>query len=60
MIATATKEYKALLAETAPRQIHTESENEVAIQQLEKLTEKRSPSCRASVDRVADRSYRGF
>jgi HTH-type transcriptional regulator / antitoxin HigA len=44
VIATATKEYKALLAETAPRPIHTESENEVAIQQLEKLTEKRSPS----------------
>ena len=37
MTATAVKEYKTLLAEAVPKPIHTEQENELAIQQLEKL-----------------------
>jgi HTH-type transcriptional regulator/antitoxin HigA len=44
MTATAMKEYKTLLAETAPRPIRTEAENELAIQQLEKLADKSKPS----------------
>jgi HTH-type transcriptional regulator/antitoxin HigA len=42
--ATAMKEYKALLAETVPKPIHTEAENELAIQQLEKLADNSKPS----------------
>jgi antitoxin component HigA of HigAB toxin-antitoxin module len=42
--ATALKEYKTLLAETVPRAIHTEAENELAIQQLEKLADSSKPS----------------
>jgi HTH-type transcriptional regulator / antitoxin HigA len=37
MTATAVKEYKTLLAQTAPRPIHTVEENDLAIQQLEEL-----------------------
>ena len=37
MTATAVKEYKTLLAQSAPRPIHTEAENKLAIQQLEEL-----------------------
>jgi len=37
MTATAIKEYKTLLAQSAPRPIHTEAENKLAIQQLEEL-----------------------
>lgn len=37
MTATAVKEYKTLLAQYAPRPIHTEAENKLAIQQLEEL-----------------------
>lgn len=40
MSATAAVEYKALLAETAPEAIHTEAENEAAIQKIEGLTSK--------------------
>ncbi len=44
MSATAVKEYRALLARTLPKPIHSESENELAIQQLEKLGGKARPS----------------
>jgi hypothetical protein len=44
MTATAMKEYKALLVETVPKPIHTDKENELAIQKLEALTGKPKPS----------------
>jgi HTH-type transcriptional regulator/antitoxin HigA len=44
MSATAAKEYGSLLARTLPKPIHSEAENELAIQQLEKLAGKTRPS----------------
>jgi len=44
MSATAAKEYRSLLARTLPKPIHSEAENELAIQQLEKLADKTRPS----------------
>ena len=44
MSATATREYRTLLARTLPKPIHSEAENDLAIQQLEKLASKARPS----------------
>ncbi len=44
MTATAVKEYKTLLARTLPKPIHTETENQLAIRQLEQLAGKTKPS----------------
>ena len=44
MSATATREYRTLLARTLPKPIHSEADNELAIQQLEKLACKARPS----------------
>ncbi len=44
MSATATKEYRTLLARTLPKPIHSEAQNELAIQQLEKLAGKARPT----------------
>ena len=44
MSATAAKEYRTLLSRTLPKPIHSESENEFAILQLEKLASKPRPS----------------
>ena len=44
MSATAVKEYRTLLARTLPKPIHSETENELAILQLEKLAAKSKPS----------------
>ena len=52
MTATAMKEYKALLAETAPKPIHTEAENALAIQQLEALADK--PRLTAAEQQLAE------
>jgi HTH-type transcriptional regulator/antitoxin HigA len=41
MTATAAREYKALLMETVPEAIHTEAENEAAIEKIEELANKK-------------------
>jgi HTH-type transcriptional regulator/antitoxin HigA len=41
MTATAAREYRALLMETAPEAIHTEAENEAAIRKIEELVRKK-------------------
>jgi HTH-type transcriptional regulator / antitoxin HigA len=40
MTATAVQEYKALLAETAPEEIRTDTQNEAAIRKIEELADK--------------------
>ena len=44
MSATATRQYRTLLARTLPKPIHSEAENDLAIQLLEKLASKARPS----------------
>jgi len=41
MTATAAREYKMLLAETAPQPIHKEAENEARIRKIEELAHTR-------------------
>jgi HTH-type transcriptional regulator / antitoxin HigA len=40
MTATATQEYKTLLAEIAPEEVRTEAQNEAALRKIEELTNK--------------------